>query len=267
MDAPRAIAPGTQIREIYRVLAGAWGRQHWWPAQSRFEVIAGAFLTQNTSWSNVELALGQLRRAKVLSVEGIRGIPLKKLENLVRSSGYFRQKAQRLKNFVRYLDQDYRGSLTRMFSEPTPKLREQLLALDGVGPETADSILLYAGQHPAFVIDAYTRRLAARHGIAQEGASYDELRALFGGALEGVSSPQQRGTLLPQGASHKPSRMSSAKRCASSQVFNDMHGFMVAIGKNYCHKSQPNCENCPLGLLLAVRSQAERRLETRVPRL
>jgi endonuclease-3 related protein len=247
------MAPQTQIREIYRVLAEAWGPQHWWPAQSRFEVIAGAFLTQNTSWSNVELALGQLRRAKVLSVEGIRGIPLEKLEKLVRSSGYFRQKAQRLKNFVRYLDEDYRGSLTRMFSEPTGKLREQLLGLDGVGPETADSILLYAGQHRAFVIDAYTRRLAVRHGIAPEGASYSELRSLFGQALEGVSSPQKRGILLPRGASHKPSPMSSAKRCSSSQVFNDMHGFMVAIGKNYCHKSEPDCGNCPLGPLLPAR--------------
>src|SRR5215831_815951 len=228
MGAPDAIVPETQIREIYRILAESWGPQHWWPAQSRFEVIAGAFLAQNTSWSNVELALGQLRRAKVLSVEGIRDVPLARLEKLVRSSGYFRQKAERLKNFVRFLDENHRGSLTRMFSEPTEKLRGQLLALKGVGPETADSILLYAGQHPAFVVDAYTRRLALRHGITQEGVSYDELRSLFARALEGISSPPKRGTLLPRGASHKPSRMSRAPRCASSQAFNDMHGFMVA---------------------------------------
>ncbi|HTM35402.1 MAG TPA: hypothetical protein VL156_01530 [Terriglobales bacterium] len=253
MGAPDTIARETQIREIYRILAEAWGPQHWWPAQSRMEVIAGAFLTQNTSWSNVELALGQLRRAKVLSVDGIRAVPLVKLEKLVRSSGYFRQKARCLKNFVRFLDENYRGSLTRMFSEPTEKLREQLLALKGVGPETADSILLYAGQHPAFVVDAYTRRLAVRHGIAQEGVSYDELCTLFARALERISSPPKRGTLLPRGASHEPSRMSSAKRSRSSQVFNDMHGFMVGIGKNYCHKSEPNCEDCPLGPVLPAR--------------
>jgi len=253
MGAADANAPETLIREIYRVLAEAWGPQHWWPAQSRFEVIAGAFLAQNTSWTNVELALGELRRAKVLSVEGIRNIPLARLEKLVRSSGYFRQKAHRLKNFVRFLDEDYRVSLNRMFSEPTEKLREQLLALDGVGPETADSILLYAGQHPAFVIDAYTRRLAERHGIAREAVSYIDLRTLFGRALAGVSSPPKRGRFLPAGASHKPSRMSSAQRSVPSQVFNDMHGFMVGIGKNYCHKSAPNCENCPLGPLLPAR--------------
>jgi len=250
MGATDAIFPATLIREIYRVLGEAWGPQHWWPAQSRFEVIVGAFLTQNTSWTNVELALRQLRTAKVLSIEGIRRTSLTELEKLVRSSGYFRQKAYRLKNFVRFLDENHAGSLTRMFSQSSDKLREQLLSLAGVGPETADSILLYAGQHPVFVIDAYTRRLAARHEIAAEGVSYNELRTLFEQALQGISSARVRGTSLPKGASHKPSRMSTAKRSESSQVFNDMHGFMVAIGKNYCHKLAPNCQACPLGSLL-----------------
>ena len=153
MGATDPVIPETQIREIYRVLGEAWGPQHWWPAESRFEVIVGAFLTQNTSWTNVERAIGQLRAAKVLSIEGIRRISCPELEKLVRSSGYFRQKAHRLKNFVRFLDQSYAGSLTRMFSESSEKLREQLLSLAGIGPETADSILLYAGQHPVFVID------------------------------------------------------------------------------------------------------------------
>ena len=256
MGATDPVIPETQIREIYRVLGEAWGPQHWWPAESRFEVIVGAFLTQNTSWTNVERAIGQLRAAKVLSIEGIRRISCPELEKLVRSSGYFRQKAHRLKNFVRFLDQSYAGSLTRMFSESSEKLREQLLSLAGIGPETADSILLYAGQHPVFVIDTYTRRLAARHGIAANGVSYNELRALFEQALQGLSSPLERGTSFPKGASHKPSRMSTARRSPSAQVFNDMHGFMVAIGKNYCHKLRPDCQACPLASLLPAGHQA-----------
>jgi endonuclease-3 related protein len=192
----------------------------------------------------------QLRAAKVLSVAGIRRIALADLELLVRSSGYFRQKAQRLKSFVSFLDRRYNGSLTHMFSQPTPALREQLLSLNGVGPETADSILLYAGQHPVFVVDTYTRRLAERHQLASDRATYDELRTVFENALREVSVPTKRGESLPKGAAHKPSRMSLTKRCSSSQVFNDMHGFIVAIGKNYCHKSQPDCEHCPLAALL-----------------
>lgn len=250
MDRAGAASPEAQVREIYRVLSQAWAPQHWWPAQTRFEVIVGAFLTQNTSWSNVELAMRQLRSAGVLSVSRIRNISLPKLEKLIRSSGYFRQKAHRLKNFVRFLDNLHGGSLARMFSQPVAGLREQLLALNGVGSETADSILLYGGQHPVFVIDAYTRRLAARHQIAPDKATYDELRTLFERALEGVSVPVTRGSFLPDGASHHPSRMSSAKRGTSTQVLNDMHGFMVGIGKNYCHKAHPSCQSCPLRLLL-----------------
>lgn len=147
----------SKIVAIYSTLSRAWGRQHWWPAQSRFEVIVGAYLTQNTSWSNVEIAMRNLRSVHVLTVDGVRTIPLAELERLIRSSGYFRQKARKLKRFVKFLDRCYGGSLTRMFAQPTARLREQLLSLNGVGPETADSILLYAGQHPVFVVDAYTR--------------------------------------------------------------------------------------------------------------
>jgi endonuclease-3 related protein len=251
---PRSVATAEpQIQQIYLTVSRTWGPQHWWPAQSRFEVIVGAFLTQNTSWSNVELAMRQLRAAKLLSVSGIREIKTAKLEKLVRSSGYFRQKAQRLKNFVKFLDANYDGSLTRMFSQPTHKLREELLSLNGIGPETADSILLYAGQHPVFVVDAYTKRIASRHQIADSNASYDELRIMFERALESISVPSARGTFLPDGASHPPSRMSKAKRCSTAQVYNDMHGFMVGIGKNYCRKTKPDCERCPLVALLPQR--------------
>src|SRR5208283_3026358 len=167
------------IRNYYLALFSSWGRQHWWPAQSRFEVIVGAYLTQNTSWTNVEKALGNLRKARLLTMRRIRRTPQARLEQLIRPSGYFRQKALRLKIFVNFLDSRYGGSLTRMFARPTVELREELLSLNGVGPETADSILLYAGNHPIFVVDAYTRRILERHQIVSSAARYEEIRQLF----------------------------------------------------------------------------------------
>ncbi len=253
------------VAAMYSILAHAWGRQHWWPAKSRFEVIVGAYLTQNTSWRNVEIAMRKLRTARVLSVEGIRNISLPRLERLIRSSGYFRQKARKLKTFVKFVDRNYGGSLSRMFAQPTAELREQLLSLNGVGPETADSILLYAGQHPVFVVDAYTRRLAVRHGILCEKTGYEEFRELFERALndaEFIQSPgvDARGYMdrvgagvhaRPSGsAAHPPSRMSMARRTPLAQVFNEMHGLIVSAGKQYCLKSKAQCEQCPLGSLL-----------------
>ena len=250
-----AAKPEQTIAAIYSTLAGAWGRQHWWPAQSRFEVIVGAYLTQNTSWTNVEIAMRKLRAARVLSVDGVRKIPVRKLEQLIRSSGYFRQKARKLKIFVRFLDRRYGGSLTRMFAQPTATLREQLLSLNGVGPETADSILLYAGQHPVFVIDAYTRRLAVRHGILDEKATYEDFRVLFERALrdaEPVTAVAVRLDTNSAGAAHRPSRMSLTKRVPLAQVFNEMHGLIVSAGKQYCLKSKARCDACPLGPLLRL---------------
>jgi endonuclease-3 related protein len=186
-----------QIRAYFRTLYGAWGHQHWWPAHSPFEVIVGAYLTQNTSWTNVERALQTLRGARVLSVNGIRRTPLRKLEILIRSSGYFRQKAQRLKTFVEFLDRTYAGSLSRMLAQPAAKLRAELLALNGVGPETADSILLYAGNHPSFVVDAYTRRILERHGLIDADATYEEIREQFERALKPLAAefPRKRAWL------------------------------------------------------------------------
>jgi endonuclease-3 related protein len=244
------LVPEQQIVSIYATLSEAWGRQHWWPARTRFEVIVGAYLTQNTNWTNVEIALRKLRSAGVLSAAGIRNIPLSELENLVRSSGYFRQKARWLKLFVEFLDQNYGGSLTRMFAQPTAKLREQLLTLNGVGPETADSILLYAGQHPIFVVDAYTKRIASRHGIVPETAKYEESRLVFERALSAGPKPVTHLSDLLQGASHRPSRMSLAARSPLAQVFNEMHGLIVGVGKNHCLKSKPQCDLCPLKPLL-----------------
>jgi endonuclease-3 related protein len=239
------------IRAYYHTLFSAWGRQHWWPAQSRFEMIMGAYLTQNTAWTNVEKALGNLRKARLLTVSGIRRTPQPALEQLIRPAGYFRQKAQRLKTFVSFLDERYGGSLAGMFAQPTGALRGELLALNGVGPETADSILLYAGNHPVFVVDAYTRRILERHSIVAASASYDEIRQLFEQALARTSPPMQSLDLVPtrtgpRGSCHRPSCVSRAERSTLVQVLNEMHGLLVGVGKNYCLKSQPHCEQCPL---------------------
>ncbi len=245
-----------QVRAFYAALAKTWGPQHWWPAQSRFEVIVGAFLTQNTSWRNVERALANLRGARTLSLAAIRRLPLARLQRLLRPAGYFRQKAQRLKNFIHFLDARYGGSLDRMFDRPTQVLREELLALNGVGPETADSILLYGGNHPVFVVDAYTRRIVERHRLLPPTAGYEEIRRLFERALADVPpdtiSPEARSLADPlrPGAAHRPSRMSTRARLPLVQAYNEMHALIVGVGKNYCLRSAARCEGCPLQRLL-----------------
>jgi len=244
----RSISREAELRAYYETLFRTWGCQHWWPARNRFEVIVGAYLTQNTSWANVERALRSLKKAGFLTIDGIRRIPLPQLESLIRSSGYFRQKARRLKIFVQFLDEKYGGSLNRMFARPTKQLREELLALHGVGAETADSILLYAGQHPVFVVDAYTRRILDRHNILPSDAPYAEIRALFERALSDRALSKIDFDMNAGKASvtaHPPSAMSLAKRSPQAQVFNDMHGMIVGVGKRYCLKSQPKCDECP----------------------
>jgi endonuclease-3 related protein len=233
------------IRTYYLSLLSRWGPQNWWPAQSRFEVIVGAFLTQNTAWSNVEKAIAELRRSGALSIKGIRQIPLSKLEQLVRSSGYFRQKAQRLKNFVEFLDSSYDGSLERMFAQPTEKLRMELLALHGVGPETADSILLYAGDHPVFVVDAYTRRILERHKIIDAKTGYEEVRELIERVI-GEAEPESLRPRCPgEDPRHPASRRSAMPRNALVQHYNEFHALIVRTGVEYCRKA-PRCEGCPL---------------------
>ena len=242
------------LRAYYETLYRRWGAQHWWPARTAFEVIVGAYLTQNTAWTNVERALTNLRRARALSVAGIRRLSLAELQRLIRPSGYFRQKARRLKIFIAFLDKGYRGSLTRFFAQPTDRLREQLLNLNGVGPETADSILLYAGNHPVFVVDAYTRRILDRHEILPATSDYEEIRQLFQRSLAPIVDSEE---LKPRaerpklesgvrGAAHPPTPMSTAHRTALTQVYNEMHGLIVGVGKYYCRKSQPKCDECPL---------------------
>jgi endonuclease-3 related protein len=214
------------IRRIYRTLARAYGALHWWPARTRFEVIVGAFLTQNTSWTNVERALANLRRANVLNIAGVRRLPVEELEQLIRPSGYFRQKAARLKTFIAYLDDRYAGSLNRMFKQPVEVLRKQLLELNGVGPETADAILLYAGKLPVFVVDAYAKRVLERHGVIAAGAKYEPVRELVETALKGKDRDSEL-----------------------TDHFNELHALFVEVGKRHCGTAA-KCEGCPLQPLL-----------------
>jgi endonuclease III related protein len=244
-----------EIRSYYLSLLEEYGPQNWWPAQSRLEVIVGAYLTQNTNWSNVEKAIANLRRARALNLKALREMPPGKLETLVRPSGYFRQKAGRLKAFVAFLDKNYAGSLQRMFSQPTEKLRAELLALNGVGPETADSILLYAGNHPVFVVDAYTRRLLERHGLITAKAGYEEIRALIEGAVGSAEAGALTAGQPGDDPRHKVSPMSRTVRSELAQHYNELHALIVRVGNQLC-RATPNCEGCPLKTFLPGRGSA-----------
>ena len=240
-----------EIIAYYQALFARWGPQNWWPAQSRLEVIVGAYLTQNTNWSNVEKAVANLRSARVLSVKGLREIPLRRLQTLVRPSGYFRQKAKKLKTFIRFLDKNYGGSLDRMFVQATEKLRKELLNLNGVGPETADSILLYGGNHHVFVVDAYTRRVLERHRIIAAKAKYEEIRTLLEAAVIGVRPEQMSLYRYSDKPRHPVSRMSRMPRSELAQHYNELHALIVRVGNQYC-RSTPKCEECPLKSFLTT---------------
>lgn len=211
--------------DYYWVMSRRLGPMNWWPAKTPFEVIVGAILTQNTAWTNVERAIKNLRERHLLTQSAIEKVNVSRLAKLIRSSGYFRQKARKLKAFVRFSRSEFGGSLERMFSVPTMELRGKLLAVYGIGPETADSILLYAGNHPIFVVDAYTRRIMTRHEITHEENKYDEVRAIF----------ESR---LPRDA----------------RLYNEYHALIVNTGKNWCKGKNPICAECPLGPLLPHRS-------------
>ncbi len=229
---PHDTSPLRVLPQFHETLTAALGPMHWWPARTPFEVIVGAILTQNTAWVNVERAITKLRKARLLTPRALERVPSPKLARYIRSSGYFRQKAKKLKVFVGFLRRDFGGSLARMFRTPTAELRERLLAVHGIGPETADSILLYAGNHPVFVVDAYTKRILQRHGLAGEKAGYEEVRALFENNL-------------PRDA----------------KLYNEYHALLVNVGKNWCRTKEPQCDQCPLGPYLAARpgAQPERR--------
>ena len=208
---------GPVLRTIYRRLFARFGPQHWWPGETPFEVTVGAILTQNTSWTNAARAVHRLKEKRLLHPAHLDRMPTRQLAPLIRSSGYFNQKAKRLKIFVRHLQKKYRGRISSMRKIPWDQLREELLSLPGIGPETADSILLYALEKPTFVVDAYTRRILARHSIIPWEASYEEIRALFSEGL--------------------PHRV---------PYFNEYHALLVALGKELCHRTQPECHICPI---------------------
>jgi endonuclease III related protein len=223
--APTTKLHSGDLMRYYDAMSGALGPMHWWPAETPFEVIVGAILTQSTAWANVERAIDNLREANMLTPSAILKAAPSRLAALVRPSGYFRQKAKKLKSFVRFLQAEYAGSLRRMFQMPTPELRAKLLSVHGIGPETADSILLYAGNHPVFVVDAYTHRIFGRHELLSGKPDYEKVRALFEAAL----------------APH-------------ALMFNEFHALIVNTGKNWCRKSAPRCADCPLHHLLPADS-------------
>jgi endonuclease-3 related protein len=216
-------------------LAKVYGPQHWWPAETAFEVILGAYLTQNTAWKAVERSLANLRGAGAFTLEGLRAIALDDLSGLIKPSGFFTRKAPALKAFVAMLDEEFSGSLEILAATPAPALRKRLLALPGVGPETADAILLYALGHPVPVADEYLRRITERHrllGSVAGRSQYDALVDLTRSAFAGDPA-----------AIH-------------AQLFNEFHVLTVAVGKAHCGRT-PHCEGCPLAFDLRRVERAE----------
>jgi endonuclease-3 related protein len=201
---------------LYEKLYRSIGPLHWWPADSPFEVIVGAILTQNTAWTNVEKAIKVLKGKNLLHPRRLYAIREKTLAEAIRSSGFFNLKAKRIRSFLRFLFRQYRGNLKRMFSEETVILREKMLQINGLGPETVDSILLYAGAKPVFVVDAYTKRILLRHRLISEKAGYEEIQNLF---MENLES--------------------------DVRLFNEYHALLVHVGKHFCKPVQ-NCGPCPL---------------------
>lgn len=220
MSAAGRARPAETLGRLYDRLATHYGPTGWWPGDTPFEVAVGAILTQNTAWTNVEKAIANLKAARLLSPRALLAADRADVEAALRPSGYFRQKTERVLLFCRWLTDRFGGSMRRLAAEPLETLRPELLSLRGIGPETADDILLYACEKPVFVVDAYTRRILSRHGIAPHGLPYEEMRALFEGALP-----------------------------ADTALFREYHGLIVWTGKDFC-RTRPQCANCPLAPLL-----------------
>ncbi|PTN37561.1 endonuclease III domain-containing protein [Desulfonatronum sp. SC1] len=205
------------LSDMFDAMLVQLGPSGWWPANSPFEVIVGAILTQNTNWSNVEKAIANLRRHDLLDPERLRQARPEIVEACIRPSGFFRQKAKKIQNFLAFLHQEHATGMMDLAHLGTAELRERLLEIKGIGPETADSILLYALDRPVFVVDAYTARICNRHGLVPEDVAYDELQDLF--------------------VSHLPERV---------EQYNEYHALLVRVGKEWCRKREPRCAGCPL---------------------
>lgn len=205
-----------KIRQIYQLLLDAFGDQKWWPGESRFEVIVGAVLTQNTNWKNVEKAIENLKKAGVFDIGALHKMQISYLAELIRPAGYYNIKAKRLKNLIDFIYQRYDGDIEDMLNQGTESLRQELLEVNGIGRETADSILLYALDKPVFVVDAYTFRILYRHNIIDADCDYEMVRELFQSSLDG-----------------------------DIRLYNQLHALIVQTGKNFC-KAKPACNGCPL---------------------
>lgn len=206
------VTPG----ELFERLLAHYGPRAWWPGDTPLEIVVGAVLTQNTNWKNVERALSNLREADLLEFQALYALPVEELAELIRPAGYYQLKAGRLRRLLEFVAERYDGSLETMFSTNLDELREELLGVNGIGPETADSILLYAGGLPTFVVDAYTHRVMKRHGWIEFEADYHTLKEHFESSLE-----------------------------RDPAVFNEFHALFVELGKEFCRK-QPRCDGCPL---------------------
>ncbi|MCI0334041.1 MAG: endonuclease III domain-containing protein [Planctomycetes bacterium] len=211
----------SHLLRAYDRLLTAFGPQRWWPGDSPFEIAVGAVLVQNTAWRNVERAIANLRDAGVMEPRALYALPPEELAELIRPAGYFQVKARRLRNLLKFVVEEYDGSLDAMFRTDVATLREQLLSIHGIGPETADAILLYAGGLPTFVVDTYTHRVSARHGWVGYDADYHEIKDHFESGLP-----------------------------ADAPLYNEYHALLVRVGKDFCRRSAPKCDACPLADLL-----------------
>ena len=205
-----------KLMEIYQTLFDRFGPQHWWPGETRFEIIIGAILTQNTNWSNVEKAITNLKAANALGPQALYQMDITTLAELIHPSGYYNIKAKRIKSFLGWLFENYAGDVDALAGLPADTLREELLSIKGIGPETADSIVLYAYDKCVFVVDAYTCRIMARHLLLEAGTDYEQTREFFQGNLENDTT-----------------------------LFNEFHALLVRVGKEFC-KPKAKCQNCPL---------------------
>lgn len=206
-----------ELEEIYHRLLKHFGPQHWWPGDTPFEIMVGAILTQNTNWQNVEKALANLKEAGVLSLPALADLPVERLAEYIRPAGYYNIKAGRLHNLCAMIAEHWDNDLDYLLQQPAAVLREQLLSVKGIGPETADSMVLYAAEQPIFVVDTYTHRILSRHELIPEDTDYFQLQEVFTDNLEEDVS-----------------------------LFNEYHALLVQVGKNFCKKSKPKCRSCPL---------------------
>ncbi|MBN1973894.1 MAG: hypothetical protein JW787_09675 [Sedimentisphaerales bacterium] len=220
-----------KLMEIYHILYDSFGPQHWWPGETQIEIAVGAILTQNTAWSNVKKAITNLKDADCLCAQKLYELKIEHLAELIKPAGYYNIKAKRLKNFINWFVNEYSGDFKLLEDVNTSRLREELLSINGIGRETADSILLYALERPVFVIDAYTARITQRHHLSDPEADYEQLRDLFESNVSRASCPRNHGT--------------EEYDTDISQLYNEFHALIVRTGYLYC-KPKPKCEQCPL---------------------